>query len=65
MRIVSLCAGMLAAALLAGNASAQTTKERYCLKGDAGVKACVYRTLSQCEQARLGEGGYCSPNPNR
>jgi hypothetical protein len=49
------------------DAIAAPSQARWCLNGgsqNVTSGECVYRTLDQCVQDRIGEGGHCDPNPN-
>jgi Protein of unknown function (DUF3551) len=73
MRVVLILAAASTAVMLALPAASAAPVHRsdarsqvpgWCLNEDGYTSGeCVYQTLEQCLQDRLGEGGYCSPNP--
>jgi hypothetical protein len=68
MRFGLILAAFSGAVLLASpEAMAAPSQARWCLNGgsqNVTTGECVYRTLDQCVQDRIGEGGHCDPNPN-
>ena len=60
-----LLAGVLAVGTLSATSAVRAqTNEPWC-GVDQRVQAteCVYRTLKQCEDSMLPDGGFCQPNP--
>jgi Protein of unknown function (DUF3551) len=47
--------------------SARSQVPGWCLNGggqNTNAGGCVYRTLEQCVDDRIGQGGHCDPNPS-
>ena len=73
MRVALILAAASTAVMLAlpaasaappNHSPARSQTPGWCLN-EAGYTSgeCVYQSLEQCLQDRIGEGGYCSPNP--
>jgi hypothetical protein len=58
--ILALPCGMIMPAT--PSASAAPGSAKWCLNGggqNVNAGGCVYRTLAQCQQDRIGQGGHC------
>lgn len=65
---LSVFGGSLAVlALLASAAHAQSPNANYCLVSgsEGGSETCIYRTLQDCLEDRIGQGGACVLNSRR
>ena len=73
MRVALILAAASTAVMLAlpqafaaprNHSDARSKVPGWCLnEGGYTSGECVYQTLEQCLQDRIGEGGYCAPNP--
>jgi hypothetical protein len=56
-----------ASAAVLDRASPRSQVPGWCLNGggqNTNAGGCVYRTLEQCVDDRIGQGGHCDPNPS-